>query len=451
VTVCPNCGAPAAPESRFCQKCGTTIPAAAPPSPPARPHAPTQMESPALPVEGYSYQPPPPPPGAGYPPPYPSQTPPPPPGVQPPIYPPPVLPGYTAAPRKSSKAPLIIILVLVVLAGGYAGVAYWKHLWPFAGGGPKEAVEQARDAYNKKDAAKFDKYVDLKSVLADFFDQVGAEGGIDQQSLGQIKFAMPQITEIFKNIFFGTPTSAPPEMVQAMGPGAELMRSGLQKLTYGGIDSQEITGKDALVKVKIVDSSTTPAQTKILELKLKDNGTNWQVVATVNLKKLDPSMLSSPATAGPKEAVEQARAAYQKKDAVLFDKYVDLESVCGDVFDQMAAEGAIDQPTLVQVKANLPKIAEVVKSIFFGTPTDAPPELVQSMTASSQQLRTALEKVSYQGVDSVASEGPSDAIVKVKLADATNGSAKTEIMEVKVKNAGANWKVVAVPNLNKMK
>jgi len=408
------------------------------------------MESPALPVEGYSYQPPPPPqpPGAGYPP-YSPQVPPPPPGVQPPIYPPPVLPGYPPAPRKRSAAPWII-LVFLVLAGGYAGVAYWKHLWPFAASGPKEAVEQARDAYNKKDAARFDKYVDLKSVLSDFFDQVGAEGGMDAQALAQVKFALPQITEIFKNIFFGTPTSAPPEMVQAMGPGAEQMRSGLQKLTYGGIDSQEVTGKDAIVKVKIVDSSTTPAQTKILELKLKDNGANWQVIAAANLKKLDPSMVSPPVSAGPKEAVEQARAAYQKKDAVLFDKYVDLESLVSDFYDQLAAENVIDQPTLAQVKANMTKITEIVKSIIFGTPTDAPPETVETIKGALGPLRAALEKVSYQGIESVTNQGPSEAIVKVKLADASGSVAKTEIMDVKVKDAGANWKVVAVPNLTKM-
>lgn len=447
---CPQCGTPATPETHFCPKCGATISVAGPPpAPPPGPYrAPTKIEVPP-PVEGYSYQPPQQPPGAAYPP-YAPQSPPPPPAPQGGMYPPPVSSGY-APPKRRSKAPWIIVGVVVLLAAT-AGVLFATHVirWPF-GSGPKDAVEQAREAYNKKDAVKFEKYVDLKSLISDVFDQTAADNGMDQPTLAQVKFAMPQIVDVIKNVLFGTPTTAPAELVQPMTAGAEQIRTGLQKLTYQGIDGDpQITGKEAIVRVKLTDISQGAAQPRILELKLKDNGTNWQVVAALNLKKFDPTFGANQASSGPKEAVEQARAAYTKKDAALFDKYVDLESVVSDVFDQMAAEKAIDQEALTAVKANLPKIAEVVKSIFFGTPTDAPPELVQSMTASSQQLRTALENVTYQGVDSVSKLSASDALVKVKLSETDAGITKTKIMEVKVKDAGPNWKVVSVPNLSQM-
>jgi dsDNA-binding SOS-regulon protein len=463
VTFCPNCGAPATPETRFCPKCGTTIAApaepAAPPQTPYRPptqievpppqaayHAPTQMDVPP-PGGGYSYQPQQPP---AYPPSYaPQASPPPPP--QGAMYPPPPAapPGY-AAPRKRSKAPLALLGVVLLGAVGFGVWAYVTHHWPFASS-PKDAVERAHAAYQKKDAATFDKYVDLQSVLSDFFDQTAAGGAMDQKTLAQVKFAMPQITEIFKNIFFGTPTTAPAEMVQSMTPGAELMRTGLQKLSYQGVDGEpQITGKDAIVKVKILDSSETPAKTKTLELKLFDNGTNWRVVAALNLKNLDPSIVNPQAGAGgPKEAVDQARAAYAKKDVALFDKYVDLDSVISDYFDQMAAAGSMDAAAVAQVKATLPTISEVVKSIFFGTPTSAPPEVVQTMTASSETLRTALQKVSFGGITDQQVNG-SEALLKVKLLDASNPSAKPATMELKLKDTGPNWKIVAVPNLSTM-
>jgi hypothetical protein len=462
VTFCPNCGAPATPETRFCPKCGATIAApvepAAPPPAPYRPptqiespppqapyHAPTQMDVPP-PSGGYSYQPQQ-PPGPAYPPSYPPQAPPPPPPPQGALYPPPTAAPGHAAPKKRSKAPLAILGVVLLAIVGFGVWAYVTHHWPF-GSGPKDAVEKAHTAYQKKDAATFDKYVDLQSLLSDFFDQTAAEGGMDPKTLSQVKFALPQITEIFKNIFFGTPTTAPAEMVQSMTPGAEMMRTGFQKLSYQGIDGEpQITGKDAIVKVKILDSSETPAKTKTLELKLFDNGTNWRVVAALNLKKLDPSIVNPSGSAGPKEAVDQARAAYAKKDVTLFDKYVDLESLISDYFDQMAAAGSVDAATVAQVKATLPTTTEIVKSIFFGTPTSAAPEVVQTMTASFQTLRTALEKVSYGGITDQQING-SEALLKVKLMDASDPSSKPATLELKLKDTGPNWKIVAAPNLS---
>jgi hypothetical protein len=458
VTFCPNCGAPATPETRFCPKCGATIAApgepAAPPQAPYRPptqiemppqapyHAPTQMDVP--PVGGQSYLPPQ-PPGPAYPP-YPPQAPPPPPAPQSAMYPPSPAPSGYVAPKRS-KAPLAILGVVVFLAAA-AGVLFATHVirWPF-GSGPRDTVEKAHTAYQNKDTATFDKYVDLQSLLSDFFDQTAAEGGMDPKTLAQVKFALPQITEIFKHIFFGTPTTAPAEMVQSMTPGAEMMRTGLQKLSYQGVDGDpQITGKDAIVKVKILDSSETPAKTKTLELKLIDNGTNWRVVAALNLKKLDPSIVSPPANPGPKEAVDQARAAYANKDVALFDKYVDLESIIADYFDQMAAAGEADATTVAQVKATLPITSGVAKSLFFGTPTDAPPEVVQAMKPGFEQMRAGLQKLSYQGIADQQING-SDALLKIKLLDTSGASPKSIVLDLKLKEVGPNWRVVAASNL----
>src|SRR5260370_12426902 len=152
---------------------------------------------------------------------------------------------------------------------------------------------------------------------------------------------------------------------------------------------------------------------------------------------------------GPKESVERAHDAYDKRDLATFDKYFDSESVLRDMLDQMPpGRSANDEVT--QVRAHLPEIANALKRAMFDLPPpDQTPEVHKLTDGPSDALKRAMKKTAYKGIASESRTGP-DAMVGVKWGDATSQSPAPETLDVKLRKSGNHWKVVAIPNLTKV-
>ena len=152
---------------------------------------------------------------------------------------------------------------------------------------------------------------------------------------------------------------------------------------------------------------------------------------------------------GPKESVERAHDAYDKRDLATFDKYFDSESVLRDMLDQMPpGRSANDEVT--QVRAHLPEIANALKRAMFDLPPpEQTPEVHKLTDGPSEALKRAMKKTAYKGIASESRTG-SDAMVGVKWGDATSQSPETVTLDFKLQKSGNHWKVVAIPNLTKV-
>lgn len=232
--------------------------------------------------------PPQPPPGPGYP--YPPQQPPPgypyqqpgPPYQQGPYYQP---PGSPAPPRGGGSGKRIALILGGVLVIAAIVVALWMTGVIFAVG-PKESVERAHQAFEKKDLATFDKYFDSEAVLRNLLDQFEAlEPANDEQK--QVRAHLPEVANVMKRALFGLPPpDETPEMHKLADRPGQQLKEAMSKTVFKGATSESRSGSDATVGTSWGDASGRSTETITLEFKLQKAGNHWKVVAIPNLSKV---------------------------------------------------------------------------------------------------------------------------------------------------------------------
>jgi hypothetical protein len=92
-----------------------------------------------------------------------------------------------------------------------------------------------------------------------------------------------------------------------------------------------------------------------------------------------------------------------------------------------------------------------MKRALLGLPVPAQSPEVEKLTKDAcESMRETRKRMAYKGIASESRTG-SDAIVGVIWGDASGRSAETLTIDFKLRRSGNHWKVVAIPNLAKLR
>lgn len=174
-----------------------------------------------------------------------------------------------------------------------AGFEYWQ--WTRS---PKYALREIREALEQRDAAKFEKYVDVESVASHFFDDLieyqrrraSSKQGADAigEAFGAALFELikPRLVQMSRDAVIRWVESGSWDF--SAGEGTErltdlpLLAEGLGD--FKGIGHVKREGKIALVGLDFRNPRLNADLT--LELKLRDVGGHWRLVEFANMNQL---------------------------------------------------------------------------------------------------------------------------------------------------------------------
>lgn len=188
----------------------------------------------------------------------------------------------------------IILPVLALLVAGSA-VGYWH--WTQT---PTYSLRQIQKAFETHDVDKFEKYVDIESVSSRLIDDVmrhaskesesksGAEGLGAAFAAGLVQLMKPRLVEIIQEQVARLVEEGNIEM-----PGDEAGEATLQGISekigaggqsFTGIRYTKQQGKVALIGIGFRNAQLDADL--VLELKMRDRGSYWQLVEFSNLAEL---------------------------------------------------------------------------------------------------------------------------------------------------------------------
>lgn len=194
---------------------------------------------------------------------------------------------------------------------------------------PERSLEQARMAYINRDGTTFDQYVDVQSVLSDWTDQAvevflsrtnagPVETLAERGLLPYVKNAfLPAASQSVERFIISGTLSDDAQAADANPTGAFLakyvsdaMRElSTSQLTYGGVESQSISGDGAVLDVRV--ASAFRSEPLIVKVRMRKVEDRWKVVAIPGLAGL-VNQLAPPSSAPPEtppEAPPEAPAA----------------------------------------------------------------------------------------------------------------------------------------------
>jgi hypothetical protein len=186
---------------------------------------------------------------------------------------------------------VLLLLLVVVAIGGYL---YYQNFTS----SPKYSLLQAHEAMEDHDMAAFEKYVDVPAVTGTLIDQLAEQrgligslnpaSGVIRQALRYMK---PQLTQVARKEIekyvatgdFKKDPNAPKKQV-------DISLSGLwhkvvsDSAAFKGVKYVEEDGETALVGLEFTQPRYDT--TMVLEVKMRDQGDYWQVVALNNTAEL---------------------------------------------------------------------------------------------------------------------------------------------------------------------
>ena len=159
----------------------------------------------------------------------------------------------------------------------------------------------------------------------------------------------------------------------------------------------------------------------------------------------------------PKYSLLQAHEALQEHDMVAFEKYVDVQSVSGNLIDQLAqqqgligalnpASGVLKQalrymkPQLTQVARN--EVQKYVETGDFKKDPNAPKKKVD-ISLSGLWHKVVSDSAAFKGVKYVNEEGET-ALVGLEFTQPRYDT--TLVLEVKMHNQGDYWQITELAN-----
>ena len=187
---------------------------------------------------------------------------------------------------------MILLLLFVVAAIG--AYTYYQNYT----GSPKYSLLQAHEALEDHDMAAFEKYVDVPGLTGSLIDQLAEQrglisalnpaSGVIRQALRYMK---PQLTQVARKEIekyvetgdFKKDPNAPKKKV-------DISLSGLwhkvvsDSAAFKGVKYVKEEGQTALVGIEFTQPRYDT--TMVLEVKMRDQGDYWQVVALTNTADL---------------------------------------------------------------------------------------------------------------------------------------------------------------------
>ena len=186
------------------------------------------------------------------------------------------------------------ILLLLLLVAGVGAYTYYQNYT----GSPKYSLLQAHEALEDHDMAAFEKYVDVSGLTGSLIDQLAEQrsligalnpaSGVIRQALRYMK---PQLTQVARKEIekyvetgdFKKDPNAPKKKV-------DISLSGLwhkvvsDSAAFKGVKYVKEEGQTALVGIEFTQPRYDT--TMVLEVKMRDQGDYWQVVALTNTADL---------------------------------------------------------------------------------------------------------------------------------------------------------------------
>ena len=186
------------------------------------------------------------------------------------------------------------ILLLLLLVAGVGAYLYYQNYTS----SPKYSLLQAHEALEDHDMAAFEKYVDVSGLTGSLIDQLAEQrsligalnpaSGVIRQALRYMK---PQLTQVARKEIekyvetgdFKKDPNAPKKKV-------DISLSGLwhkvvsDSAAFKGVKYVKEEGQTALVGIEFTQPRYDT--TMVLEVKMRDQGDYWQVVALTNTADL---------------------------------------------------------------------------------------------------------------------------------------------------------------------
>lgn len=185
----------------------------------------------------------------------------------------------------------LLLLIVVLVAAGYL---YYQNFT----GSPKYSLLQAHEAMENHDMEAFEKYVDVPAVTGSLIDQLAEQrgligalnpaSGVLRQALRYMKPQLSQVAhkEIEKYVTTGDFKKDP----NAPKKQVDISLSGLwhkvvsDSAAFKGVKYVKEEGETALVGLEFTQPRYDT--TMVLEVKMRDQGEHWQVVALTNTAEL---------------------------------------------------------------------------------------------------------------------------------------------------------------------
>ncbi|MGV3639864.1 MAG: DUF2939 domain-containing protein [Adhaeribacter sp.] len=185
----------------------------------------------------------------------------------------------------------LLLLIVVLVAAGYL---YYQNFT----GSPKYSLLQAHEAMENHDMEAFEKYVDVPAVTGSLIDQLAEQrgligalnpaSGVLRQALRYMKPQLSQVAhkEIEKYVTTGDFKKDP----NAPKKQVDISLSGLwhkvvsDSAAFKGVKYVKEEGEIALVGLEFTQPRYDT--TMVLEVKMRDQGEHWQVVALTNTAEL---------------------------------------------------------------------------------------------------------------------------------------------------------------------
>lgn len=190
-------------------------------------------------------------------------------------------------PNKRKPLWVWVLVVGVLLISG-AGYWYWTTT-------PQYSLRCIGKSITKHDLATFKKYVDLNTVTSRAVDDLinvsmndpeVADQGVNEFAQGVVKLLKPQLVEVFTKevesyIESGTFKGEKDTEGSGFSPEDLWKKTGGKSAKLNGISSVKKEGKIALVGLKL----QLPEYNSeiVLDLKMRDRGTYWQLVEISNI------------------------------------------------------------------------------------------------------------------------------------------------------------------------
>jgi len=221
--------------------------------------------------------------------------------------------------KKRWAIPVVLLLMVLAVAGGVA----WYFLTS-----PQYSLMQVKKAVEQRDAAAFEKYVDLEGIIrragnqlsgqwsASFAKELGGLGGVEPEMVNGLvaAFGSAMIEPTVKQIreaalsFIETGRSAPIQVI----PGDAVDIAG--EVALGALPAVERRGKMATIDLELL----TKGETVHARLFMRNLGSHWQIAEIDQVPQTAQAVLTAYAT-GERKRIEREQAEHPDEAVALPD------------------------------------------------------------------------------------------------------------------------------------
>lgn len=245
---------------------------------------------------------------------------------------------------KNKKTAIFIFIIIAALAGAAFYFLYFIRT-------PAYALNQARLAVQQHDTEKFQRYVDLQSVMDNAFeDTIKAESKITNADLFSNPFALgilhmlkPSVVELMKQEALNKIAAKPKQEEKAVDPVPDAMRRNIErhipldKFTFKDLKLTKHAAAEATAALVLHNKNLNKDFIVNLQMLNNENG-DWQIKKVDNLAELIIQL----------EAAKQAKQAAENKEVIdRLNKAVSASEIRLNIFTDNNAQEIEPQKILL--------------------------------------------------------------------------------------------------------